>query len=194
MMKTDLAVGRQLASVLPSEVLMIILSLLLILVSPLEAAPGGPLLDLTVQGYGGLGLPLSRGSGADLLARAGGAFTGWISPHVGLGIRADSGTYGVFDDEGNIFLFAEGRYRPPAGPFALGLGVGTPLVWVEYQCEGNSCVEGPWEYHDPIFTASATWERHLSRLHLPLSLRVEASKVRLGLGLDVGIGWRFRRR
>jgi hypothetical protein len=161
-----------------------------------RAVAGDPLLDLTVQGYGGAGYAVTRGEGVDILGRAGGALTGWITPRVGLGVRADRGNYGLLDDDPNAFVFAEGRYRLPDQDMAIGLGVGSPLAWVEYYCDVSAgpCVEGPWEYHDPIGALSLTWEQGLGPLHLPLALRLEASKVRAGLGVDLGLGWRFRRR
>ncbi len=166
------------------------------LAAPTQAAEGEPLLDLTLQGLAGGGYAVSRGDGADIMGRYGAALTGWVHPRVGLGVRLDRGTYGLIDDEGNAFAFAEARYRLPARDLALGAGVGTPVIWVEYFCDVNNgpCREGPWEYHDPIGTVSATWEKGLGPFHLPLALRLEASKVRVGLGVDVGFGWRFRRR
>lgn len=159
-----------------------------------QAAAGDPLLDLTLQGYGGGGYAVSRGVGADIMGRAGGALTGWVTPRVGLGVRADTGSYGLLGDDPNTFAFAEGRYRLPDQDLAIGLGVGTPIVWVEYACFAEPCIQGPWEYHNPVFTGSLAWEQGLGRLHLPVALRLEASAVRLGLGVDVGLGWRFVRR
>jgi hypothetical protein len=179
---------------------MIAACLVISMLSPsAHAASGDPLLDLSLQGYAGGGYALSRGSGADVLGRAGAAVTGWVTPRGGIVLRADRGSYGLLDDEGNAFVFAEARYRLPDQDLALGLGVGSPVIWVEYYCiaeEGSpgGCAEGPWEYHDPIGTASLTLEEGLGPMHLPVALRVEASKVRLGVGVDVGLGWRFRRR
>lgn len=160
------------------------------------AAPGDPLLDLTLQGYGGAGYAVTRGEGVDILGRAGGSLTGWITPRVGVALRADRGNYGLLDDDPNAFVFAEGRYRLPEQDLTLGLGVGSPVIWVDYFCDASAgpCTEGPWEYHDPIAALSLTWDQGLGPLHLPLAVRLEASKVRAGLGVDVGLGWRFRRR
>ena len=108
------------------------------LAAPSQAASGDPLLDLTIDGYLGGGYAVSRGEGADLMGRAGAALTGWVHPRVGLGVRADRGSYGLIDDEGNAFVFAEARYRLPARDLALGAGVGSPLAWVEYYCDANA--------------------------------------------------------
>ncbi len=170
---------------------------LLVLALPCtHAAAGDPLLDLTAPGYGGAGYAVSRGEGADLLEQAGAALTGWVPPRVGLELRADAGNYGLLDDESNAFVFAEGRYRLPERDLALGLGVGSPVIWVDYFCDVDNgpCREGPWEYHDPIFAASLTLEQGLGPMHLPVALRLEGSKVRAGVGVDIGFGWRFRRR
>ncbi len=176
-----------------SEVLMLAATLLLVL-SSASADSGDPLVDLAVQAYGGAGYAVSRGEGFDLLGRAGASATGWITPRIGVVVRGDTGNYGLLDDDRNHFVFIEGRYRLPDQDLALGLGVGTPIIWVEYACFEDPCQEGPWEYHDPIGTISLSWEQGLGPVHLPLALRLEASKVRAGLGIDVGIGYRLRRR
>jgi hypothetical protein len=168
-------------------------ALLALSMSSAHAAPGDPLLDLTAQAYGGAGYAVSRGEGFDLLGRAGGALTGWITPQVGLGLRVDSGNYGLLGDDPNHFVFAEGRYRLPDRDLAVGLGIGSPVIWVEYYCIQAPCPQGPWEHHDPIISSSVTWEQGLGPMHLPVALRLEASKVRAGIGVDVGFGWRFRR-
>ena len=164
-------------------------------VSHASAATGDPLLDLGVQAYGGVGYAVARGDGTDILGRVGGGIMGWVFPRVGLGVRVDYGSYALLGDESAAFSFAESRFRLPEQDLALGFGVGRARILDQVVCyDPAGCPEVWDDYATAILVTSLTWEQGLGPLHMPLALRIEASNVRVGLGVDLGLGYRFRRR
>lgn len=170
------------------------LLLLSLLTLDAHAAAGDPLLDLTAQGYGGAGFAMDIGHGFDVLGRAGGAVTAWVLPQAGLALRADNGSYGLIDDDGNTFVFGEVRARIPERDMALGLGVGTNAMVIYTLCTPEGpCEPALWGGQHLIGTLSLTLERGLGPLHMPVAVRLEGCDARIGLGVDVGLGWRFKR-
>lgn len=172
------------------------LSLLLLSILAIDAhsAAADPLLDLSAQGYGGVGFAMDIGHGFDVLGRAGGALTFWVVPQAGLVLRADTGSFGLIEDTSNTFIFGEVRARVPERDLAMGLGLGTnALVFTTLCPPDEPCEPELWGGHRAVGTLSVTLERGLGPLHMPVALRLEGSEERLGLGLDLGLGWRFKR-
>lgn len=152
-----------------------------------------PLFDIAAQGLVGAGGATDGTDVQGVLGRAGGSVTGWITPDVGLGLRIDMGSYGVLNyDDFNIFTFIEAGYRIN-DDLQVGLGVGTPVIWVEYNCIKAPCPQGPWEYHRPIGTASASWDLSTGNLLFAPGARLEVGGNRWGLGADLTMGLRLNR-
>lgn len=180
-----------------------------LLLSSALAAPPPPLFDLGLDlssGLGGASPGLELSDGPDdgpqvgLFFRGGLGLTAWVSPAVGLGVRVDGGSYALHPgDEGNIFVFAEARYR--VDHLVVGAGVGTALMWIEYNCIAGptsttpvSCPQSPWETHPPIATVSAAWDASQGAFLLTPGARLEASTTRWAVVADVRVGVRAVRR
>ena len=158
------------------------------------AAAADPLFDAGLHGFtaaaGGAAQPMPL----DQAGRAGVALMGWPGRQVGLGVRLDGGSYGIYSrDATNAFAFAEGQVRF-GERWSGGLGLGTPIAWLEYACEQGACEEGLWERHHPIAALTGTWNYEKGAFHLPISARIEASAARWAVGVDVGIGLRAHRK
>lgn len=153
-----------------------------------------PLLDLGVRGYAGPAGGVKLEMGPDLAGRGGVALVAWPARQVGLGLRVDTGSYGIVDsDAGNTFAFAEAQVRLAEG-WEAGLGVGTPVVFYDYFCAEAPCEEGLWARHYPIAALQAVRSFEHGLLHVPVALRGEVSAARWSVGLDVGLGLRAHRK
>jgi len=158
-----------------------------------SADPGEPLLDLTVQGYSGLGFDMEEGEWADVMGQFGGSLTGWLHPSVGLSLRLDYGSFGLIrGDQSTAFLFSELRLRPAESDLAFWLGVGTNYPQMSYCMVGYECPTA-WRGFKGILSAGGVKELALGPVHLPVGLRVELGPTRFGLGLDLGAGLRLWR-
>lgn len=168
--------------------------MLLLLGVALAAPPAAPLFDVTAVGLAGIGGSTDGSEVFGSLLRAGGGLTGWVVPRVGLGVRVDAGSYAASDDDDpNVFVFAEGRYRA-TDRLSLLAGVGTPVIWVEYYCVRAPCPQGPWEYHSPIGAVAASVDLSRGALLVEPALRGEVGGSRWGVGVDLSLGVRARRR
>lgn len=157
----------------------------------LSAALSAPLLDVDLHGLVGPGGGVSYGPTLDLATRGGLQLTPWVTPRVGLDLRVDYGSYGaVSGDATNAFAFA-GVRTGLTDDWGGALQVGTAVAWVEYAAGTDNPL---WETHPPLFAAMATRELGLGALHVPVSVRAEASSVRWALALEAGLGLRASRR
>lgn len=163
----------------------------LALLSPALSAE--PLLDLGLTAYSGTAGGVAEPMSPDVPLMLGVHALGWVTPKVGVGARVTGGSYGVVrGDEGNAFAFVEGQVQlSPA--WSAGLGVGTPVIWIEHYCVTAPC-SALWEEHHPILALDATRDLSFGHLHLPLSLRAELSQPRWAVGVDLGVDLRLFRR
>ena len=166
-------------------------ALVLLLAAPASAA--APLLDGTLHAFSGAGGGTGIEMPLNLAGRVGGAAMVWPVGSVGIGLRVDGGSYGLLTrDTSNAFAFAESQVKL-ADRWTAGLGVGLPVAWIEYSCQG-SCERGVWEEHHPIGALTGTLHLEEGVLHVPISARAEVGADRWAVGIDVGFGFRIHRK
>lgn len=157
------------------------------------ASAAAPAFDAGIHGYTGAAGGVVLDMPLDQAGRTGVALMGWPARFLGLGVRLDGGSYGLYGgDMGNAFAFAESQIRID-DRWTVGAGIGTPVAWVDYYCDGPCGGEMLWEYHHPIAALTGTYHVEKGLLHIPISLRGEASAARWAVGIDVGVGLRIHR-